>query len=621
MDISQPEPTVAAPRRDGREVLPGALGRLIDALEEEPGAVSLARLGALLAQPFPAHELAPWAAFDAPTRARTLVCRTARYEILVLGWLPGQASSVHDHGASACGVRVIEGLATERVALRGALGDPRAHAPGAILARGPGEWHEIRNDGEDRLLTLHVYSPPLSYDGVVPPARDRRPAVVVVGGGFCAATIGVELARRGALGEIALTVVEPGPTVGRGLAYDAHPSHRLNVPVERMGIADDPPGTFLAWVRDRGHRAEPGDFVPRNHFGAYVGERWGAEGAGQVTHARAVATDLVRESAGWRVCLDDGSELLADAVVLATGNAAPRAPAALPLEVRAGPRYVARPWAPEALAHIGATEPVLVVGTGLTAMDVLVSLRSSGHRARVTLLSRRGMLPRPHATVPPTRPAPDLALDGDLFTLLAEVRTAAAAAEARGEPWQAVFDRVRPRVPEVWARLSDADKGRFLRHLRPWWDVHRHRVPADLHRELARLREAGTVDVIAGSLVWAAPVDGGLRVAIRRRGRDFPEHLHVAHVVNATGPDLDLAVSGDPLTRRLLARGVLAQDPHAVGLVTGRDGAALDGAGERVDGLFVVGGARRAAEWECTAVPELRVQARAILDGLVGVRV
>ncbi len=448
------------------------------------------------------------------------------------------------------------------------------------------------------------------------PVRAGLPAVVVIGGGFSAATLAVELARRGRLGGLALTVVDPTPKVGRGVAYQAHPAHRLNVPVERMGIADDPTGTFQAWVLANGHPANTGDFVPRNLFGEYVAERWHAECDATVTHARARAIDVARTGSGWRVGLEHGGALLADVVVLAQGHAAPRTPAALPLTVRAGPRYVARPWTEDAVQGVGRQEPVLVLGAGLTAVDVVVALRSAGHRARITLLSRRGLLPRPHASGPAAGPLPPLSLDGDLFDVIREVRTAVAAAEARGEPWQSVIDAVRHRVPALWRRLGDADRGHFLRHFRPWWDVYRHRIPTDIHRELERLQDAGVIDLVAGRLVDATPLPDGVGVTFRRRGRAATESLDVGHVVNATGADLDLAASGDALVRRLLAAGLLTRDAHAIGLVTDDDGTAVDASGARAEGLFVLGGARRPAEWECTAVPELRAQASSLAERL-----
>jgi uncharacterized NAD(P)/FAD-binding protein YdhS len=321
--------------------------------------------------------------------------------------------------------------------------------------------------------------------------------------------------------------------------------------------------------------------------------------------------------------LDDGATIVADAVVLATGNAAPAHPAGISPSLRASARYVAAPWRGVALAGIGPDEDVLVIGTGLTAIDAFLALRAHGHRAPIAMMSRRGLLPRPHDDHHGAPAAlPDLAPGADLSAWVRLARAAVATAEASGAPWQGVFDALRHRVAGIWAGLSEADRRRFLRHVRPWWDVHRHRVPSDIHARLVEERAAGGVDWCAGSLVRADLDGDGVRVTLRRRGRADTEERRVGHVVNATGPDMDLARSGGPLYRALLEQGWVRQDPHRIGLVTGPDGAAIGPDGAEVPGLYVLGAARRAGAWETTAVPELRVQAAGLAErlarGLVG---
>jgi len=431
----------------------------------------------MLERPFPAQELTPWIAFGPSTRTRTRVCLTAQFEILVLGWLPGQLSSVHDHGSSACGVRVIQGVATERVGTAEALGAPRHHEAEAALTSHPGEWHEIRNDGQERLITLHVYAPPLSYGGVVPQAAARKHAVVVIGGGIRAATLAVELGRQGATEAMALTVVEPVAAVERGLASASDRADHWNLAGKRMRSADDPPGTCLDRPTNRDVRVHPGDVPLRAHLGDSVRERWTAACGNRVTHIRTRAFDLRRSAGHWRVSLEDGTELLADALVLATGNASPRD-----------------------LTEVRSDDSVLIVGTGLHVIETIVSLRRRGHRAPIVLLSRRGMLPRLYAAPPTSMPKPTPTLESD---------------------------------------------------------------PC------------------------------------------------------ATRPDFDLTHADDALIRRLLARGVLCADEHAIGLHTDDDGTAIDARGERVEGLYVLGGARDPANGRCTATPELRMQARALGAALV----
>ncbi|MDP2310664.1 MAG: FAD/NAD(P)-binding protein [Pseudomonadota bacterium] len=447
----------------------------------------------------------------------------------------------------------------------------------------------------------------------------RRPRVAVLGGGFCAANLATLLARKGLLDTIDLTIVDPSPRIGRGVAYDAHPVHRLNVPAGKMSMFPDDPDHFLRWARERRPETAPSDFLSRNLYGDYVEEVYGREAAPRVEHLVARADDLHRRDGGWVIALAGGGAITADLVVLATGNAPPAHPANISVGVRGDPRYVAAPWRGDALRGIGTTDTVLVVGASLTALDVLLTLREQGHTAKVTLLSRRGVLPGPHHEGPAAPVLlPEVPAGADLRTWMRVVRTAAHAAVAHGLPWQSVIDALRPVTSDIWAGLGADDRRRFLVHVRPWWDAHRHRAPSDVLRYAAQLQAAGALDVRAGTIASAVADPHGIHVRVRRRGRSFAETWRVDHVINATGPDLDLARTGGPLYRNLFVRGHVAQDPDRLGLEAEASGAAIGGFGQVTPGLFVLGGARRAQRWENNAVPDLRAQADA-LAALLGV--
>lgn len=462
-------------------------------------------------------------------------------------------------------------------------------------------------------MELTIFPPP-----VVRPVVGDHTRIVILGGGFCAASLATLLARKGALDSIDLSVIDPSPKIGRGVAYDAHPAHRLNVPAGKMSLYPDDPEHFLRWAQKLRPETAPSDFLPRNLYGDYVEEVYEREAAPRVQHVVTRAVDLQRRGRAWEISLADGGVVLADVVVLATGNTRPAHPSGLPEHIRADPRYVASPWHGDALRGIGNTDSVLVVGTSLTALDVLLTLRAQGHDAKVTLLSRRGLLPGAHLEGPATPVTlPAVPNHGDLLTWMRTVRAAARAAVTRGLPWQPFIDALRPVTSDIWAGLGPADRRRFLVHLRPWWDLHRHRAPADMLRHAAQLRASGALDVRAGTLVGAEADGRGVHVQMRHRGGSQVVSLCVDHVVNATGSDLDLARAGGTLYANLLARGVVNQDPDRIGLEADRSGAAIGVGGQVTPGLFILGGARRAQRWESSAVPDLRVQAGLLAGVLV----
>jgi uncharacterized NAD(P)/FAD-binding protein YdhS len=446
-------------------------------------------------------------------------------------------------------------------------------------------------------------SPVSSPSSAVRPPAGGLPRVAIVGGGFSGSALAIQLARSGGAH---VTLVEPN-TVGRGVAYATDPTHLLNVPAAKMSLFPDAPDDFLAWVLTQGVSAAPSTFLPRVLYGAYVADTFARVAAPTTRVVRAHVTTLERTGAGWRLLLADGDRIEADVVVLATGNPAPADPPGLEAIV-GGRRYVGNPWKRDALAAVGPDDAVLLVGTGLTALDVLVSLRAQGHRGAIRALSRRGLLPLPHLEAGGLPPAPPVAIpEGASFEEIVRLLHAAGrAAVASGQAWQGVIDGLRASTPAIWGRLTPVERRRFLRLARPYWEVHRHRAPDVVLAHVRRLQAAGALEVVAGRILGAEGHAEGVDVTFRRRGAaGVVERVRVGHVINTTGPDTDLARAGGPLLRGLLAGGVLLQDPDQLGLRTASTGAALRADGTAHTSLFVLGQARRADLWEHTAVPDL----------------
>lgn len=510
-------------------------------------------------------------------------------ELRLLCWLPGQSSSLHHHGSSACAFRVVLGVAVESTP----DAPDRRWGVGDVVTAAPGAAHQVANHGPDVLVTLHVYARPLPIDRPTPEVTRR---VVVVGGGFCGVAVATHLLRARQRG-LHVTLVEPDP-IGRGPAYDTHPELLLNVPAGRMSMFPDDPDDFVRWSG-----AAPDALERRARYGAYVRERFLAA-LGSPTRlqlARTTAVALDRGASGWTVRLADGRSLGADELILATGSGPPATPPGWP----AHPRVLLRPLAPGGLATVAPTDRVLVVGTGLTALDAVLALRRTGHVGPIEAVSRRGWWPRPHlphvvwsGAAPPLEPATAPTTADGLAWWLAEH---VAAATARGLPWQVGFDAVRPHVPACWRRLPVVERSRFLTTWRPLWEVLRHRAPAPLLAELEALHQSGVLRTTAGGARWVAGDGDGVEVELGGETRRFEQ------VLVCVGTVSDPRRVGGPWWDALLGAGVVTADALGLGVLTDDDGAAVDAAGRRT-GPWVVGGLRRPAAFESTAVPELSRQ-------------
>jgi uncharacterized NAD(P)/FAD-binding protein YdhS len=425
--------------------------------------------------------------------------------------------------------------------------------------------------------------------------------VAIVGGGFSGTMAAVQLARLGRT-EAVLVERRMRPAAGAAYSTDA-PFHLLNVRARNMSPFPEAPDHFLAWARREG-LGGPESFVARRDYRRYLEGLLGqAEATGKVRRTRGRAVALDEDADGLVLTLEPAQRWGFDRAVLAMGNQPSRLPAMLDLP--AG-RRVDDPWGEEGAAALGRLAEgrgdVLLLGTGLTMVDVALALAGAGFAGRMVALSRRGLVPRPHeetgaeplAARPPAR----------LGALIRQLRL-----EAREAGWRPAVDGLRPHAIRLWQGFEEEEKRRFLRHARPWWDVHRHRIAPAAAAAIEALRSEGRLEVAAGRVAAARAVgDGELELAIARRGGG-EARIQVAAAVNCTGPEGRIGQVDDPLTCWLLASGLARPDPLGIGFDVDPGSRLIDAGGKPSDSLFALGPPTRGAFWEIVAVPDIREQA------------
>jgi uncharacterized NAD(P)/FAD-binding protein YdhS len=452
--------------------------------------------------------------------------------------------------------------------------------------------------------------------------------VAIVGGGYSGVAVAFHLLRDAPAG-LEIVLVEPAAELGRGLAY-ATPSdsHRLNVPAGRLGLDPAHEAGFIAWLQAQQLPYVASNFVSRRWLGAYAASELARVAAAAVPagvvfrHVRASVTALPRHRAPFALQLSDGGSLVADHVILATGHLPPALPPGAQPVGWSDAGMVPDPWHGDAFAGLLPSQDVLLVGSGLTAVDIVLQLRDSGHPGRIHLLSRRGMLPQPHRaneTRPPVGLS-NVALGDELRLrpIVSALRAWLARTAAAGGNWRDGMGSLRAATPRLWQRLSVRDRRQFLRHLQPFWDTHRHRFSAGIHARLQSLLADGHVTVHAGRLCGVARRDDGqLQVRWRQRGGAGEASVVVARVVNCTGPTADMARARDPLHASLRDAGILSADPLGQGLLVDPSLQLIDTSGIAVEGLYYVGPMLKAQRWEAVAIPELRVHARDVADKIL----
>lgn len=429
----------------------------------------------------------------------------------------------------------------------------------------------------------------------------KRVPAAIVGGGFSGTMVAANLGRRG----IRSVIIEATDRAGQGAAYSTRePAHLLNVRAGFMSAWADEPDDFVQYSG-----VDPQDFAERRQYGAYLRSILdSAIESGTVELVEDRAVGAAHESGAWRVKLDSGRTVEADALVLATGN---QPPAQLATFAGLGDRVIDNPWGEEAkaaVADVAARDgEVLIVGTSLTMVDVALSLHSAGHRGRILALSRRGKVPLSGGK------HDQIALEWDD---LPEPRVPKLARWLRRQSarhgWRTAIDALRPHSHRLWQAMPLSEQRRFLRYGRPWWDIHRHRIAPQVAARVEDMNASGQLEIAAGRIVDLRAEGDCIEATIRRRGHDRRDPPRVFdYVFNCTGPLHDIARTNDPLLRDLLDRGEATPDPLGIGF-------ALDER-SRVEGserLWALGSLAKGRYWEIIAVPDIRGQAASVAEDI-----
>ncbi|MGE8176946.1 FAD/NAD(P)-binding protein [Pseudomonas fluorescens] len=460
----------------------------------------------------------------------------------------------------------------------------------------------------------------------------RNADILIIGGGLSGALLAMQLMRLP--GKRQVLVIEPRAELGRGEAYSAvELGHTLNGNAARMGVDPDNPDDLTQWLSafitnggwpESDQQSVPVAelFPPRGMFGLYVQQRLaeaqavGARYGSSVEHVRGEVVDLQTDEYATLLTLSDGTRLRGVFAVLATGLF----PAARTPQTESSGLNAAAvdPWDVAAMTQLDPQSTVLIIGSGLTMVDAVVSLEQAGHRGPIEVFSRHGLLP--HVRRQPPVWVDFLAEDPGIRSprqLMHELRSHCRAAMAEGVDWQAPLDTVRAHIGRLWSQATDVQRRQFVRHVRPWWESHHHRSPPLSAELVARLHQEGRLRIQAASFKGLAPsAEGQVSIHIRRRGESDVTVVSGDALINSSGIEYDWRRVARPLPQQLLARGLIKPGPLALGIAADANGAVIDAEGQVARRLFAMGPPLRGMWWESTAVTDVASQAKALAQRL-----
>lgn len=448
--------------------------------------------------------------------------------------------------------------------------------------------------------------------------------VCIIGGGFCGTMTAIHLLQKS--DSITVRIISQGQPLAKGVAYSTNRmEHLLNVPAGKMSAFADIPSHFTDWLKNSVYQdALPENlsqsFLPRFFYGKYLedltkdflkNERLG------IISSRAVGVQL--SGGKYQVATEGKTIVEADYLVLAPGNYLPAAPKIDGLTSPGDDRYFPDPWSTDFLEKIRKEENILLVGSGLTMVDCVLSLQVNGFKGTIYSVSPRGYLPEQHAEQVISYPDFYNELKGkNLQEIFKTIRLHLLKAKEKNIPWQSVIDGVRPYTKEIWAALSQKDKQQFISHLRHIWGVARHRLPLNTHAEIRSLLESGQLKVIGGRLQSISSQQDFAEAVIKSRGSQERCTLKISAIVNCTGPQINYNEVNDPLIKSLLRNNLICGDDLKMGIKASLSGNVLNAEEKPVPNVYAVGSLLRGLLWETTAVPELRENAENVAGQIIG---
>ena len=439
--------------------------------------------------------------------------------------------------------------------------------------------------------------------------------VTIIGGGASGVLLAAHLLRS-ASDDLHVTLIEQRAELGAGVAYGTNDrSHLLNVRATNMSAFADDDDHFARWLQQHAAAApqtpSPFYFAPRQLYRDYLASLLAPHFAsGRLERVRGTAASLAGDAAEVIVRLSDSRIVASDRVIVATGNEGAHLPAA--------------PWRYDGLQsadppRIAPDAPVVMIGTGLTMIDWALSLLNAGHQGSITAISPHGLLAHAHL---PTRAltisAAEVPLGQPMHAVTRWLRGQVRKAEDAGGDWRSVIDAIRPHTQRLWQSFPVDTKRQFLRHARPWWDQHRHRIAPAAAETIASARKRGQLSVLAARLKGFAEHGGGVDVLIdpTRSETGGPRQLYAEAVFECRGRSSDVTHTENPLLRALLDRGQARPDALLLGLDVTPECAVIDAQGVASKQVFAIGPLTSGVFWESVAVPDIRLQAARIAGQL-----
>ncbi len=435
----------------------------------------------------------------------------------------------------------------------------------------------------------------------------------IIGGGYSGVISAIHIARSHPTYQV--TLINDN-AAGLGIAYSTpYDYHLLNVPAGKMSAFADKSDHFIDWLiaqqySNPSEKDEPisKHFISRKIYGEYI-QNILKQSLSSQTNLEVIldeALGLSKMKDQWQVDFNRTQPKLFNKIVLALGNSKPTGL----FNFAKSPRIIENPWDWKKITAIPKQAHVLIVGSGLTMVDVALSLKNHQHQGPITTLSRHGYLPHAHDLTAP----PPIEWEHVPKTILGIIKAIRINTIKPNTHWRSVIDGLRPHTQGLWLSLHEKERKRFLRHARASWDVHRHRIATRISEEIKELIDKKQLKVKAGRILNLNQDNDKLNLTFRQRYDAGEKSLNPDFIINCIGPNGDYSKLDIPLVKSLILLKELTPCPLKLGINTTTTGALINAQGDASKTLFSVGPPTKGIFWETIAVPDIRVQAQALAN-------
>ena len=282
--------------------------------------------------------------------------------------------------------------------------------------------------------------------------------VSIIGGGFCGTMVLYHLVQNNFENPITINFYDDHGRHGRGVAYSTpFDEHLLNVPASGMSALPDQPDHFLQYLGDG---ANPAGFYPRKVYGDYL-YGFFEQAMRRVRDSGHTLNVITNVAPG-----NDNSNIL----IHAGSTSQPLWPGGRPENTLEN--IIDHPYGTEFQGFLGrcnACEMVLILGTGLSAVDVILSLDRVGYRGKIICISRHGLWPVVHGP------------------------------KNKFWHWRKYIDSLRPYSNRIWISFPAFLQKFCLKNI-TFWNMVRHRMPPECHAVIKRFKKEGRLRTIRGRI-------------------------------------------------------------------------------------------------------------------------